>query len=159
MLDAFHKSAYYLVDRNIKDEWPSILTEHLCYKLKQEFKNISMFLLYDNMEEKYSRGLLRTAEKKITRFTAQKLKLGTTLTRKPSRIFGLETNQVNKLCAWTFIDFFSSFGVGERFSPWCFVPPACCQGRCMASALQVIRFPGPLIVKFLEISKWRSILR
>lgn len=70
MPDAFHKSAYYLVDRNIKDEWPSILSEYLCYKPKQQFKNISVFPLYNNIEKKYSRGLLSTAEKTITRFTA-----------------------------------------------------------------------------------------
>jgi len=27
MPGAFHKSAYDLVDRNVKEEWPSILTE------------------------------------------------------------------------------------------------------------------------------------
>lgn len=42
-LGAFHKYVQYLVDRNMKQVWPSIPTEHLCYKYKKQSKDISMF--------------------------------------------------------------------------------------------------------------------
>lgn len=58
MPGAFHKSAYYLVERNIKEQWPPILTEHLCYEPEQQSMNMSMSPLLtagrSNAQEVYS---------------------------------------------------------------------------------------------------------